>query len=257
VHCAAATWARVGGNVDYDLVTRQMIRQRLAPRRRIEGLRFNWRKAHFDAADIAVEVLEAERELVGIEPLRAPAELHPLQLLDDRLKPFDFTVAMLDGGGHVAHQAVQHADVGGQIVEIEPHARFYFCSRRRPSVFPLIRLVFGAVSADFRRPPDAHRRAPVNALDQHRELRRRERHCAARLVYPRPDEPTLIDALGEQAEPVPIPEQHLQHRRPLTPEGEKMTRERVLPQLLLNQGGEPVHALSHVGVAECQVHLHV
>jgi hypothetical protein len=43
---------------------------------------------------------------------------------------------MLDDGRHVAQKTVQQDHVGRQIVEIEPHTRFYFCSSLRPSTFP-------------------------------------------------------------------------------------------------------------------------
>ena len=42
--------------------------------------------------------------------------------------------------------------------------------------------------------------------------------------HPRPYEPALIDPLGEQTEPVAVPEQDLDDPRPLAPEGEQMTR---------------------------------
>jgi hypothetical protein len=48
--------------------------------------------------------------------------------------------------------------------------------------------------------------------------------------HPRPHEPALIDSLGEETQPVAVPEQDLDDPRPLAPEGEQMTRERVLLQ---------------------------
>jgi hypothetical protein len=55
------------------------------------------------------------------------AELRPLKLFDDRLKPFDFAVTMLDDGRRVEQKTIQQGHVGRQVVEIEPHVRFYFC----------------------------------------------------------------------------------------------------------------------------------
>jgi hypothetical protein len=45
-------------------------------------------------------------------------------------------------------------------------------------------------------------------------------------------------------EPVAVPEEDLHERRPAPPEGEEMTRERVLAERLLHQGGEPVEPLA-------------
>ena len=45
---------------------------------------------------------------------------------------------------------------------------------------------------------------PIDALDQHRELRRRQRHRAARLRHARPPKTSMIHALDEQAQP-PVP----------------------------------------------------
>src|SRR5882724_5103986 len=45
--------------------------------------------------------------------------------------------------------------------------------------------------------------------------------------------------------------------RHLAPEGEQMTRERVfLRRVLHRRHRQPVHSLSHVGMTQCQVHLH-
>jgi hypothetical protein len=47
VHCAAAARARVGGNIDHDLVTRQMIRQRLGPIKHGPNARVRARKGRY------------------------------------------------------------------------------------------------------------------------------------------------------------------------------------------------------------------
>lgn len=78
-----------------------------------------------DAPDIGLGILEAERQLIGIETLRAPSEAAALQLLDDEPEPLDFPIAVLDGERHVADQGLQHVRVGGQIGEIELHVPLY------------------------------------------------------------------------------------------------------------------------------------
>jgi hypothetical protein len=44
---------------------------------------------------IGVEILEAELQLIVIEPLSASAKLAALQLLDDKMEPFDLSCASL------------------------------------------------------------------------------------------------------------------------------------------------------------------
>src|SRR5260221_2301129 len=53
-----------------------------------------------------------------------------------------------------------------------------------------------------------------------------------------------------------IPEHDLEQVGLAAPEHEQVARERILPQHPLDQHGETVDALAHVGVAEGQVHLH-
>ncbi len=88
------------------------------------------------------------------------------------------------------------------------------------------------------------------------ELRRRQRDHAAGLDHPRPDEAALIEPRGEQAQAVPVPEKNLDDLRLLAAEGEQMAAEWILLQRALNQHRQPVHALSHVGVAQRQMHFH-
>ena len=73
--------------------------------------------------DIGVEVLDPERQLIGIKALVAASELGSLKLFDEALEMSDLVVAGLDDSCHVAHQVVQKVDVGGQVLKIETHER--------------------------------------------------------------------------------------------------------------------------------------
>ena len=75
----------------------------------------------FRAGDVGTEVLDPEGQLIGIEALGAASELGSLKLFDEALETFDLVVAGLDDDGHVAHQAVQKVDVGGQVLKVETH----------------------------------------------------------------------------------------------------------------------------------------
>src|SRR5581483_5062491 len=65
----------------------------------------------------------------------------------------------------------------------------------------------------------------------------------------------MLEPLGEQAEPGPVPEHDLDEVGLTAPEHEQMPRERILPQHALHQHGKAVDALAHVGIAKSQMHL--
>ena len=73
----------------------------------------------FSPSQVGLEILQAERHLVRIEPFRATAELCPQKLLDDRPQTLDFDLAFgqgavtaCDSTSQVAHQLMQQIDVG-------------------------------------------------------------------------------------------------------------------------------------------------
>ncbi len=78
---------------------------------------------NFRAGDVGTEILDPKRQLIGIEALGPASELPSLKLLDEALETVDLVVAVLDDGCHVAHQAAQKVDVGGQVLKIETHER--------------------------------------------------------------------------------------------------------------------------------------
>jgi len=107
----AAARARLTVDLERDIFARQMIGQRFAPGaylgRRVFRVCPDRRTAFANPRDIAIEVLERERHLVGIEAFGTPSELRPLKLIDDELKALDLAVAALDDRRHLAHQMVQ------------------------------------------------------------------------------------------------------------------------------------------------------
>lgn len=63
----------------------------------------------------------------------------------------------------------------------------------------------GVVNLHGERRCGAHRSAPIDAFEQHRELRRRQLHRA--IAGRRPHETASLQPLGEQAEALPVPVQ--------------------------------------------------
>ena len=124
-----ATTAGTGTGVDVQrhILARQMIGQARTIIRYAAGLllfagRFR-RQIGLRAGNIGVEIFEPEGELIGIEALGLASEPGALKLLDNTLEAFDFVIAGLDDDRHIAHQAVQKADVGRQVLKIETHER--------------------------------------------------------------------------------------------------------------------------------------
>ena len=72
-------------------------------------------------------------------------------------------------------------------------------------------------SSRHRRSPPLFRRAPVDAVDQQRQLRRGQRQRLARLDVRRPQEDAVLEPLGEEAESGPVPEYDLDQVGPCGP----------------------------------------
>jgi hypothetical protein len=195
-----------------------------------------------DAPNVAVEILQTECKLVRVDAFGAASELHSLQLLDDGFEAPDLGVAMVNRSGNVAHQALQKLRIGWEIGEIELHVQWYSNQLPRRRISTQFRTGFCRSSCN-RRLPNTLWCAPVDAFDQHRRLRRRERDRAIIARHHRPHEAALVDAFAEQAQPVAVPEQDLQYRCLLAAEGKQMTGERILLQRVLHQHREPIHAL--------------
>ena len=76
--------------------------------------------------------------------------------------------------------------------------------------------------------PGASGHSPVDALEQHRQLCRRERHGAT--ISLRPDEAPLLQALGKQAQALAVPPQQFDDVAPAATKHEHMAGERILGQ---------------------------
>jgi hypothetical protein len=175
---ALFTSAAAGFNIDVEqnVLTGQVIGQRPASRRCFGRRRYGSGAAFLNAADIAVDIFQCERQLVGIKALLATPELRALKLFDDCLKTLDLAVSMLNCHGDVAHQAMQKCRIRQQIVEIELHVRFYSNMLIRRSNFAIFYAGF-CDSARDGGAPSTLGCAPIDAFDQHRKLRWRQRRC--------------------------------------------------------------------------------
>jgi hypothetical protein len=82
-----------------------------------------------------------------------------------------------------------------------------------------------------------------------------QRHSA--ILRLRPNEAALLKPLGEQAQTLSVPAQHLDQIAALAAEHEQLSAERILAKLPLGQRGQAVKALPHVGVTARQPTTHV
>ncbi len=181
--------ALIALHIKHDILPRQMVGKRKTPWRG-PGLGFlivgrRHRLMSFRAGDVGTEVLDPEGQLIGIEPLGAASEPGSLKFFDDALKTSDLVITGLDDDGHIAHQEVQKADIGRQVLKIETHERFYSIHTSRPtylSDFTHVFVIRSAASAGHGGPPNPFGRAPVDTLDQHRQLFGCQRQRIARLA---------------------------------------------------------------------------
>ena len=82
-------------------------------------------------------------------------------------------------------------------------------------------------------PPSARRHPPVDAFQQHRQLRRRQ---AGRTVFRRrPNDAAFFQPLREQAKALAVPAQHLDRISPAAAKDEQLVAERILAQMVLSQ----------------------
>src|SRR3954447_26676080 len=124
----------------------------------------------------------------------------------------------------------------------------------RPSRVTVPQLEPGAIgrlrearSAGRHRPPGASGHPPVDPFQQITELPRRDRHDT--LGRRRPDEPTVLQPLHEEARPLGVVLENLDQVTAAAAKDEKMAGARIALEHLLDLEREPVHALAHVGAA--------
>src|SRR5882672_6090568 len=91
---AAAAGARLMIELEPHVLTGQMRRQAWPPGWHSGCLGCRRWKRGFDPRDVGVEVVEAELQLVVVEPFGTSAKLAALQLLHDEPEPFDLRLCL-------------------------------------------------------------------------------------------------------------------------------------------------------------------
>src|SRR5215475_16070455 len=94
--------------------------------------------------------------------------------------------------------------------------------------------------------------APIDALEQHRQLRRAQMHRAALRLWPH--EATSFETLLVKIHPVPAPPQEFDQITSAPTEHEHVSRKRILLQRGLYLRGQRVHAAAHVAHPGRQPH---
>jgi hypothetical protein len=249
---AAAAGATPVIDIDHHIDPRQVLGQRsavdLAPARWAwAGYRLFF--SSLGRGNALLEVLQAERQLIGIELLRAAAEAMALQGDDNRAQP----IALALGPCQICRvlsafdnkQRAQRCWIGRQIVGVGRHAfgvpRQLW--RAKPSDAP--ESICRRLLRRLRRPNlDLSNPRPIETLDQGRELRWRQPHDT--VLDLRPAERALLEPLGEQAKASSIPEDQLHPVSALGAEHKDRTRIGIGAQMFLHHRRQPVHALTEV-----------
>jgi len=112
-------------------MVRQIVGPRPAALLRLSGrrrLRLAGGDLGLDAGDVRLQVVQAQGQLVGIEALGTAAIQRPLHLA--QLEPQGFQLGQigllaLDDRRQIAHQLLEQGGIGGQMIEVEAHGRFY------------------------------------------------------------------------------------------------------------------------------------
>ncbi len=103
--------------------------------------------------------------------------------------------------------------------------------------------------------PGARRHPPIDALQQHRQLRRRQKDRA--VLGLGPDEATLFQALREQAKALPVPPQHLDQVTAAATENQQLAAEGILTEMVLGQRREAIETAAQVCMPARQPDMHV
>src|SRR5664279_2768396 len=94
--------------------------------------------------------------------------------------------------------------------------------------------------------------SPVDSLEQHRELRCRQRYAS--ILRSRPDEPAALQALCHKAQARSIPPQYFEQIAAPAAKDEDMTAERAAGQRVLYQSAQTREPFAHVGRSRSQPH---
>ena len=200
---------------------------------------------------VRFEIFEPQFQLldVGVQLLRPLAEVHALELEDEQIQ-------VLDLGLFGEHERFERLDV--ERVEIGQWF-LRFASLLTASIPQLchaqhdndvkIRKHFQRRNVLYRhgRRSRSDRPSPVDAFQQHRELRAAQRHHA--FVRLRPDEAAAFETLGEQTQAVAIPPEHFDQIAAPAAEDEHVTRVRILFEHGLRDGAQAGEAAAHIGDA--------
>jgi hypothetical protein len=168
--------------------------------------------AGFSGSECLLQILEGERQLIGIEPFGPAAEAVALQLLDDGDEALDLAT----GGGELVgmplalgqQQSAQSVRIGRELIEASGHSAMETHPRRFVAVEPAPESPCRGLQRRVRR---RHTHSthphPIKTFEKSRELSRTEPHHT--VADRRPPERSLFQPFGHEHEPGTVPEQQL------------------------------------------------
>jgi hypothetical protein len=167
--------------------------------------------------------------------MAAQARQLMLQLLDPVIALFDFGLEdrqfLVLQGDH----RLQRSDSIGQIGGCFEHQDLYQNPAPEGIANPQVHTVFAEKYrlSGSERTPCPLRRAPVDPLQQHRQLRWCQRHLSGRRRGPY--EPAFLQALGEQARALPVPPDDFDKIAATSAKNKQVPREWITLQHTLSQ----------------------
>ena len=231
VQRVAAARASAVLDVDHHLVARQVCRQGAVVAGRRLGARLARQAsssgrgvlAGLVGGDGLLQLLQGELQLVGRQLLGPAAELVAGQALDQQpqLVVLGGELALLEHAPSAASAAAWRRRRAGR----RDRSAHRDDDRRRRVAASIFRRIGGFLARQFR-PPHRHRRAPLAAVEQGGQLRRRQRDPAAR-CRGRPNELALLQPLGQHAQADPVMPDQLDQPSAAAPKGEHGAVERI------------------------------
>lgn len=199
------------------------------------------------------QIFQPELQLIVGQLLGTATEAMAEQALDQHpeliVLSVQFAVLLRRRGHDIPQHLLQEFRIVRQSLEIDLHSRMMIDAAASAPAFP-------AGSAHFlprqRGAAAGHRRAPLAAVEQRYQLRRRQRDPTGRGGR-RPVELALFKPFRQQAKAEPVMPDQLDQARTTAAESIHRTIERVLRQALLHQHGQAHGAFPHVGDATGQI----
>src|SRR5438128_6837832 len=213
----------------------------------------------FSRSERLFQILECERQLIGVEPFGPAAEAMALDVMDDG----NAALGRATSGSELAgmplalgqQQSPQSIRISRELIEGVRHGTMESHPRR----FVAVALApespcRGLQRRMRRRHPNSTHTHPIKTFEKSRELSWRESHDT--VADRRPPERPSFQPLGDEHDPSAVPEQQLHAICALGPEDVDDAAIRIGTEALAHHGSKSVHALTEIDRLHRDQNLH-